>query len=295
MYDRFVFANAAESHALTEPSGAVVEPDRALQLLSARTGYADWKIVFPGSVMLSPMAAELFGLPETDGSMPLQDMVKLYHAEDRGKLLAMIAQALDGRRGFHYRLRLVTDDNIRMVETIADLRIRDGKVLGLFGLSRDVTQEVDREIAASARMKLVQEMVEDMPCPVVMLDDKLRVLDCSIMWLKAHRFVERREVVGKSIAQLFGTMTPDLISEFDRALKGQLVKTKRSFVSPTTNQAVQFNTVLTPWFLTERKVGGVMVTTGWAEIAVSKGAAPKEPEVDEGFEGSLLELLKTVT
>lgn len=295
MYDRFVFANAAESHALTEPTGAVVEPDRALQLVSARTGYADWKIVFPGSVMLSPMAAELFGLPESDGSMPLQDMVKLYHAEDRGKLLAMIAQALDGRRGFHCRLRIAGDDNIRMIETIADLRIRDGKVIGLFGLSRDVTQDIDREIAAAAKLKLMQEMVEDMPCPVVMLDDKLRVMDCSIMWLKAHRFVERREVVGKSLVQLFGTMAPDIVSEFDRALKGQPVKTKRSFVSPTTNQGVLFNTVITPWFLTERKVGGVMVTIGWSEIAVSKGAAPKEPEVDEGFEGSLLELLKTVT
>ncbi len=295
MYDRFVFANAAESQALTEPEG-VVEPERALQLVSARTGYADWKIVFPGSVMLSQAAAGLFGLPESDGSMPLQNLVKLYHTEDRGKLLAMIAQALDGRRGFHCRLRLDTHDgNLRMIETIADLRIRDGKVLGLFGLSRDVTQDIDREIAAAAKLKLMQDMVEDMPCPVVMLDDKLRVMDCSIMWLKAHRFVERREVVGKSLVQLFGTMAPDIVSEFDRALKGQPVKTKRSFVSPTTNQGILFNTIITPWFLTERKVGGVMVTTGWAEIAVSKAAAPKEPEVDEGFEGSLLELLKTVT
>jgi len=294
MYDRFVFANAAESHALTEPQG-VVEPERALQLVSARTGYADWQIVFPGSVMLSQAAAALFGLPDGNESLPLQDMVKLYHVEDRGKLLAMIAQALDGRRGFHCRLRLDTrDGNLRMIETIADLRVRDGKVLGLFGLSRDVTQEIDREIAAAARLKLMQEMVEDMPCPVVMLDDKLRVLDCSIMWLKAHRYVERREVVGKSLVQLFGTMAPDIVGEFDRALKGQVVKTKRSYVSPSTNQGVLFNTVITPWFLSERKVGGVMVTTGWSEIAVSK-VQPKEPEVDEGFEGSLLELLKTVS
>lgn len=295
MYDRFVFANAAESHALTEPPASLVEPERALQLVSAETGYAEWKIVFPGSVMLAPAAAALFGLPEGDEPMPLQDLVKLYHAEDRGKLLAMIAQALDGRRGFHCRLRLDRHDgNIRMVETLADLRIRDGKVLGLFGLSRDVTAEVDREIAAAARMKLLQEMVEDMPCPVVMLDDKLRVMDCSIMWLKAHRFVERREVVGKSLVQLFGTMAPDIVAEFDRGLKGQVVKTRRSFVSPSTSLAVQFNTVITPWFLSERKVGGVMVTIGWSEIAVTRAQA-REPDVEEGFEGSLLELLKTVT
>ncbi len=293
MYERYVFTQALESLALVEPADSVIEPERALQLLELGSGYHGWKIVFPGSVIVSQGAAQLFGLTAGAEPLPLQDLVKTHHVEDRGKLLAMIAQALDGRRGFHCRLRVEQGGHVRMVETLADLRIRQGKVVGLFGLSRDVTADIERELALSARLRFVQEMVEGMPCPVVMLDDKFKVMDCSITWLKAHRFVERREVVGKTLTQLFGQLPNDVINELERGLKGQVVKTKRTFVVPSTSQPTQFQTVITPWFISDRKVGGVVVTIGWSEIAVTR--APTRETAVEPFDGSLLELLKTVT
>lgn len=118
----------------------------------------------------------MFGI-EADGpvSLPLQDMVKLYLMEDRGKLLTLIAQSLQDRRGFRCRLRVERrDGQTRMIETLADLRIRDGRVVELFGASRDVTAEMERELQVQGRLKLVQDLVSEMPAPIVVLDERLK-------------------------------------------------------------------------------------------------------------------------
>lgn len=293
MFDKQVVATSSESRALIEPALAVVDTERALQLLEQHEGYGQWKIIFPGTVVLSPFLAEIYGLP-AEGAVPLQEMVKLYHAEDRGKLLTLIAQALQDRRGFHCRLRVERrDGQLRMIETIADLRVRDGRVTELFGLSRDVTAEMEAELRIEGRMQLVQDLVGTLPAPIVVVDDRMRVMDCSVHWLKAHRFVERREVAGKTLQQLFPDMPGDHAAEYEAALKGQTIKTRRTFTSPSSGAAVNFATVIAPWFLADRKVGGFTMAIGWHEIATVKAAAP-ETEVMEGFEGGLLDMLKQV-
>lgn len=293
MFDKQLIATSSESLALVEPVPAIADAERALQLLEQHEGFGQWKIIFPGTVLLSPQLAEVYGLA-ADGAVPLQDMVKLYCAEDRGKLLMLIAQALQDRRGFRCRLRIERrDGQTRMIETIADLRVRDGRVTELFGLSRDVTADMEAELRNEGRLQLVQDLVGALPAPIVVLDDRLRVMDCSIHWLKAHRFVERREVVGKTLQQLLPEMPAEHAAEYEAALKGQTIKTRRTFTSPTTGTAVQFATVIAPWFVADRKVGGLTMAIGWSEIATIKGAAV-EAEVMEGFEGGLLDMLKQV-
>lgn len=292
MFDKQLIATPSDSLAELEPTAALTDPERALQLYELHEGYGQWKVIFPGTVVLSERVAGIYGL-HLPSSVPLQELVKLYLVEDRGKLLTLIAQALQDRRGFRCRLRIARDGEIRMIETIADLRTRDGRVIELFGASRDVTAEMERELAVQGRLKLVQDLVGDMPAPIAVLDDKLRVLDCSLYWLKAHRYVERREVIGKTLAQLYPEMSAEQAAEYEAALKGQTVKTRRSFVSPSTGAAVAFNTIIRPWFAADRKVGGITITIGWAEIATTRSAAPAPAPVED-FDGSLLDMLKTV-
>ena len=294
MFDKQLIAAPLASLALDEPGPPVADPERMAQLLEQHEGQAPWKIIFPGTVVLSDRAAETYGLTP-EGPVPLQEIVKLYLGEDRGKLLTLIAQALQDRRGFRCRLRIERrDGQLRMIETIADLRIRDGRVTELFGVSKDVTAEMERELQVQGRLKLVQDLIGEMPIPIAMLDDKLRVLDCSVHWLKAHRFVERREVVGRHLQQLFPDMGPEQAGEYALALTGQTVKTRRVFISPTTGQPVQFATMITPWYVADRKVGGITITVGWSEIATVKGVAAAAPQPVEDFDGSLLDMLKTV-
>ncbi|MGN6487839.1 MAG: PAS domain-containing protein [Devosia sp.] len=299
MFDKQLIATSLDSLAQTDLPPAITDAERGQQLLEQATGYAPWKLIFPGSVVLSDGACEMFGWLPTPDPLPLQEMVKLYQPDDRGKLLTLIAQALEGRRGFHCRLRIERrDGQVRMIETIADLRMVNGRVAELFGFSRDATREMERELQVQGRLKLVQELVGDMPAPIVVLDEKLRVMDCSIFWLKAHRFIEKREVVGKSLLALTPNLPPEHKDEYERALKGQTVRTRRTFTSSTSNQAIHFNTLIAPWYVADRKVGGITVMTGWSELALARpntinAAVP--PGGEDPFDGSLLDLLKSVS
>ncbi len=299
MFDKELIVKSIRSLAETDLGPPVADAARALQLIESRSGFGQWRVTFPGSVVLSDRVCEMFGWMPTEEPLPLQEMVKPYHIEDRGKLLTLIKQALDGRKGFHCRLRIKRPDGqIRVIETIADVRMVNGRVADLFGFSRDVTREIERELEVQDRLKLVQELVGDMPAPIVVLDEKLRVMDCSIFWLKAHRFTEKREVVGKLLMMLTPGMPPEHKDEYERAIKGQRIRTKRTFTSPTTNQPIQFNALITPWYMGDKKVGGITIVTGWSEVALfdRRAVSRNLPRgADDPFDGSLLDLLKNLS
>lgn len=71
------------------------------------------------------------------------------------------------------------------------------------------------------------------------------------------------------------------------------IKTKRTYINPTSNQLVHCNAIISPWFAAERKVGGIIIAIGWSEVLLAKSVPP--PPKAEEFEGSLLDMLKTVS
>ena len=76
------------------------------------------------------------------------------------------------------------------------------------------------------------------------------------------------------------------------------LRTKRTFTSSTTNQPIQFNTLITPWYVADKKVGGITIVTGWSEVALARANAISgnlPPGGADPFDGSLLDLLKNVS
>lgn len=294
MFAKQLIHSTQESTALNEPQAGLVDNDAVGALLADHYGYGQWKVIFPGEVRLSEKVCEIFGVPYTDESAPLEYMVEFFHPDDRGKLLQLIAAALQETRGFHYILRIRTPDGEeRVVECLGDLRIRDGRVTELFGLTRDVTKEVRKEAFSISRNRLLQDIVSAMPAPLAILDEGLHILECSAYWLKCHKLVDRSDAVGKRLYDLFPSMPPALREENERALAGDVIRTKRNFINPSTGAKMDCQTVITRWMASDDKVGGLVVLVGWHEFGIA--AAAKKVEEVASFDGSLLDLLKEVS
>lgn len=272
---------------------SLTDTDAVSELLQQHYGYGQWKVIFPGDVQISAKAAQVLGTTYTGRGGPLEDLVLLYHSEDRGRFLKLIAGALQEMRGFHCILRIMTPDGERLIETVADLRIRDGKVVELFGLSRDATMDGRREALSIGRNRMLQELISTMPCPIAVLDEHLNVLECSAYWLRCHKLVDRQDAVGKKFYDLFPATTPPQREEFDRALAGEAIRSKRQFVNPATGAKMDCNTVITRWMAGEEKPGGLVMMIGWSELGVAAAARKVEQVAD--FDGSLLDLLKQVS
>lgn len=294
MFAKQLIHSTHPSTALNEPQPDLVDSDAVSALLMDHYGYGQWKVIFPGEVRLSQKVCEIFGVPFTDEPAPLEFMVEMFHPDDRGKLLQLIAAALQETRGFHHVLRIKTPENEeRMVECLGDLRIRDGRVTELFGLSRDVTKDVRKEAFSISRNRLLQDIVSAMPAPIAILDEGLHILECSAYWLKCHKLVDRGDAVGKKLYDLFPGMPPALREENERALAGDVIRTKRNFINPSTGAKMDCQTVITRWMASEDKVGGLVILVGWHEFGVA--AAAKKVEEVASFDGSLLDLLKEVS
>src|SRR6218665_1007620 len=286
MFAKQLVHATAPTTAAEEFAPSITDTDAVAELLQAHYGYGQWKVIFPGDVRISEKVAGIFGVPYTGEAEPLEDLVTRYHPDDRGKLLKLIASALQEMRGFHCVLRVLTlDGTEKFVETVADLRIRDGKVVELFGLTRDATNDVRREALSLGRNRMVQEMIAVMPSPIAVLDEHLNILECSAYWLRCHKLVDRADAVGKRFYDLFPATTPAQREEFARARAGEPVRTKRQFVNPTTGAKMDCNTVLMRWMASEDKAGGLVMLIGWSELGVA--AAARKAEQVASFDGSL--------
>lgn len=282
------------STALMEPETSLIEADAVSTLLVDHFGYGQWKVVFPGEVYLSAKVCEIFGIPFSPEPAPLEFLIDRYHADDRGKLMQLIAAALQRTQGFHSVLRIRTaDDEERVIESIGDLRIKDGRVTELFGLIRDVTKDVRREAFSISRNRMLQDIVSVMPAPIAIYDEGLRLLECSNYWLKCHKLVDRGDAVGKKLYDLFPGTPPALREENDRALAGDVIRTRRNFINPSTGAKMDCQTVITRWMASDDQVGGLVMLIGWHEFGVA--AAAKKVEEVADFDGSLLDLLKAVS
>lgn len=294
IFEKQLIYTTSPSSALAEPQPDLVDSAAASGLMARHFGFGQWKVTFPGEVQFSPQACEVFGIEPTDETLPLEFLVQRFHPDDRGKLLKLFAATLQETRAFHSVLRVIgADDEERVVESIGDLRIQDGRVTEMFGLSRDVTREARKEALSISRNRMLQDMVSSMPAPLAILDDKLTIVDCSAFWLRCHKMVDRADAVGKKLYDLFPSMPPALREENDRALAGEVIRTRRNFVNPTTGGKMECHAVITRWMTSEDKVGGLVILIGWHELGVA-AAAQKAVEAPS-FDGSLLDLLKEVS
>lgn len=282
------------STALMAPETSLIDTDAVSTLLVDHYGYGQWKIVFPGEVFLSEKVSEIFEVPYSPEPAPLAFLVDCHHPDDRGKLLSLIARALQETQGFHAVLRIRTPEGEeRVIESIGDLRIKDGRVTELFGLTRDITRETRKEAVSISRNRLLQDVISAMPAPIVVLDEGLHVLECSNFWLRCHKLVDRGDAVGKHLYDLFPGMPPALREENDRALAGDVIRTRRNFINPATGNRMSCQTVISRWMASDETVGGLVILVGWHEFGVA--AAAKKVEQVASFDGSLLDLLKEVS
>lgn len=296
MFAKQVVAVPSDSIATEPACDPIVDCALAMRLLQRHVGYAPWKIVFPGTVVMSEQICSMIGLDQPLEAAPLPAFVERFHEGDRGKLLYLIAQSLENRRGFHARLRTMhPKSGERMVETFADLRIRDERVTEIFGISRDVTAELQRETAGMARSRLSQDVIANMPSPIALLDDKLRIVDCNKYWLRCHQQADKKDVVGRSFQQLFADAPAEIRTDFMRALRGEIVQTKRQFVNSTTSRPMTCSVTVAPWYVAGDQIGGVMTLIGWSEFGISKMAPNKvTAPAPANFDGSLLDLADEV-
>ena len=231
------------------------------RLLEKHTGFAQFRVVLPMTVTWSAEAARMSGEEAGTSETSLDAAVKTYVRADRARLVETIMQAIEEKRGYRFLGRRRFGDKIKILETICDVKVENGAVTELIGLTRDVSVTVEREALGISRARLIRRMVEDMPVPVVVLDRALRVVACSATWAKSHGLTTRKEAIGKTINKLID-VSREMTAAIIEAMGGDTSKIVLPFYDAEDGRQVHRNCVVVPWQCGSDAAGGVLMLVG---------------------------------
>jgi PAS domain-containing protein len=237
------------------------DADVVRRLLERHTGFAQFRVVLPMTVTWSAEAARMSGEAAGTSETSLESTVKAYMRADRARLVETIAQAIEEKRGFRFRGRRRFGDATRVIEIICDVKVTNGVVTELIGLTRDVSAKLQREALGISRARLIRRMVEDMPVPVVVLDRALRVVACSAAWAKSHGLGKRTDALGKPVNKLI-SLSREMTSAIITAMGGETAKVTLPFYGADDGRQVHRACVVVPWQCGSDAAGGVLMLVG---------------------------------
>ena len=235
--------------------------DIVRRLLERHTGFAQFRILLPMTVTWSEEAARVRGERAGTSDISLGEAVHAYIPADRKRLVDTITSAIEQQQGFRFIGRRRVGNQMKVLETIAELKVENGAVTEIVGLTRDVSMKLEREALGISRARLIRRMVEDMPVPVVVLDRALRVVACSAAWATSHGLSGRGEALGKPLNQLI-EVGREITSAIIEAMAGQTAKITVPFYSAEDGRQVARRCVVVPWQCGSDAAGGVLMMAG---------------------------------
>lgn len=240
------------------------DSDMMRRMLERHTGFAQFRVVLPGTMIWSAEAARMRGKGDHEVETPLEDAVLAYVAEDRARIVDTITAAIRDKTGFRIMARRMVGDRTKVIEILGDVKIEDGVVTEFFGLTRDVSDTVEREAIGISRARLIRRMVEDMPVPVVVLDRALRVVACSGAWAKSYGLASRKEAIGKPINRLL-ILGRETTAAMIEAMAGRTAQVSLDFYGGDDGRPVKRSGIVVPWQCGADAAGGVLMMVGEAQ------------------------------
>ena len=248
--------NAAELRRLEPTCSRVATMTR--QLLG--TAKAD-VVLFCGAQVLQACGASAHPLAETAVRQVLATGEALWTADRAGgraiisepAVRFVAAAPIRGKRG-------------RVVGALcvlgADPRAHDAvQAAWLDTLARAVASEYAAighvEVEPSERGN-VEALVDAAPVAIAMTDAKLRYLRYSPRWL-AEMGIKGREIIGKSVFEVFPNAKADFGGAYEAALRGETVGAQALWVDLPDGRRACLRCEITPWKAPNGAVGGLLV------------------------------------
>ena len=290
MFTHQLIAETVPSLWRTAHPGSLNDGESIRLLLEQATGYAQFRVVLPGTVTWAPTIQRGQMIPQSVSS--LEQAVRSFMPEDRSRIIDTLAAAMTERKGFHITARMRgTDSRVRVIEMIGDVKVEDERVTEIFGVTRDVSEMVEREALGISRARLIKTLVDDMPMPVVVLDRTLKVVGASADWIKSYGLESVEAVLGKPLGKLIEVnreMTPALVE----ALNGKTARVTLKFYGAEDSRQIRRVCAVIPWHGGGETTGGVLLVYGSPERVF---ATPDIADNIMGRKGkSLIQLLETL-
>jgi PAS domain S-box-containing protein len=227
LYEQLTNALAVERREVARLTVALRESEarhRAAYRL-AGLGTWDWVAGAP-SVRWSPETLAIFGLHDGRVERPVKDWIERIHPEERLRVLAEAKERARKPGSYTLSYRIVRPNGVVrfLREHVENLVDADGEVIGGFGVTHDVTESAEAELARRRSEACFGSFLENAPFTMVVKD-----LDGRFSMINARNsgFFGRppEEILGRTSAELMPPVDAAKVQAHDREVlrTGQLV------------------------------------------------------------------------
>ncbi len=159
--------------------------------------------------------------------------------------------------------------------TKGPLRDADGRIIGIFGISRDITQHKRLEATLRESEGRLRLLTEHAPVALALFDREMRYLAVNRHWCEDFA-IEAREVVGHSHYEIFPELPEEWKVAHRRGLAGEVVGSEEGEpFQRNDGQVVWSRWSVRPWKTDDGEIGGIVIFSEniterkQAELAIS--------------------------
>ena len=177
--------------------------------------------------------------------------IKGWEQDDRAVLAGSTARPEQERQ--------VVSGEVRLFDTIkTPLRDESGAIIGLLGVSRDITERLKTERSLREARELLQIFIDHAPAAIAMLDRQLRYIAASRRWLADYR-ISRSEIIGHGHYEVFPEI-PDRWKEIHRrSLAGAVERCEKDPFLRADGTVDWVRWEIHPWRNAGGEIGGICI------------------------------------
>jgi two-component system sensor histidine kinase/response regulator len=169
------------------------------------------------------------------------------------------------------------DGPVALLVTKGPLRDAQGRTIGTFGVSHDITRHRLAQAALEAGEQKLRLFVEYAPAAIAMLDTEMRYVAVSRRWLRDYGIPDR-DVIGLSHYEIFPDIPEHWRAIHRRSLQGEIHKNEADTYRRADGSMEWVQWEIHPWRDPGGAIGGVMLFSEMlterkrAEVALRESA-----------------------
>jgi len=226
---------------------------------------------------------QLYGIKKENFLGVFEAWQAAIHPDDKEQANNAVQEALETGEELLLEFRVIRDDGVIRHITGRAVVKKDvsGKSVRMTGANWDVTElkEAERALVESTHRNKV--FVDQAPSAIAMFDTEMRYIAASNEWKKDYK-LQGREIIGKSHYEIFPEIGDDWKAIHKECLTGKVNKNDEASFEREDGTVQWIKWEVRPWYLSERKIGGLLMYT--ADISEAKAREKEKKRMEEVIE-----------
>ncbi len=185
------------------------------------------------------------------GSLVSAELAQRVREHDRNAIMSPVPLTFESEMD-------TPDGPVALLVTKGPLRDAQGRTIGIFGVSHDITRQRLAQAALEAGEQKLRLFVEHAPAAIAMLDTDMRYIAVSRRWLRDYGIPDR-DVIGLSHYEIFPDIPENWRAIHQRSLQGEIHRSEADAYPRADGSVEWVQWEIHPWRDSNGAIGGVML------------------------------------